>query len=241
MLPKYIRNSDFRPVLDTKCIDIWQFSLKSITEEAQSLLNEEEKNRANRFHFERHQRRFAAARSKLRQILASYLVPEINIDEKARDLQFSYNDYGKPQLISDSGLEFNLSHSGDLALLAVGKDFPVGIDLEFFSDRPLQGIAKNLFSEQELEVFLKLPDFYQPQAFFHVWAQKEAFIKACGMGLSYPTQRFSVPVLPPTGAEIEDPLHQTHWKMTSFMPLPACAAAVCYHPLIERINFVRLP
>lgn len=236
MLPKYILNHDFIPKLDTKCIDIWLFSLENLRDEEKNLLNTEEQTRANRYHFERHRRRFTVARSKMRKILAAYL----SIETKASALQFETNDHGKPMLLSHSGLEFNLSHSGDMALLAVGKEFPMGIDLEFFSGRPYQGIAKNLFSEQELEAFMKLPDFYKPQAFFHVWAQKEAFIKAYGMGLSYPTKRFSVPVLPPTDAVIYDPLHQRDWKMKSFMPLPACAAAICHDPSIESIKIIQL-
>ncbi len=128
------------------------------------MLNEAESARANRFHFERHKRRFTLARAALRLILGRYL------QEDAGLLGFHYTDHGKPFLKNSKSLEFNLSHSGDLALVAVGQHFPLGIDLEFFSARPYEGIANNLFSPQELNAFLALPNFLKPQVFFHIWA-----------------------------------------------------------------------
>lgn len=212
-------------------IDIWQFSLDNPFDLANSLLNEDEYFRANRFHFAHHRRRFTVAHATLRLILARYL------HQDAHSLIFTYNPHGKPQVKNSMALEFNLSHSQDLALLAVGKQFPLGIDLEFFSARPYDGIAKNLFSPHELQLFSKLSMPMKPLAFFHIWTQKEALIKACGMGLSYPTQQFDVPIIPPTQALIADKLHETTWQMTSFMPKAACSAALCHDPSIQKIRY----
>lgn len=133
--------------LDKTRIDIWEFPLNTPFHQANSLLNEKELERANRYHFERHRRRFTIARATLRLILGRYL------QRDASQLSFQYSSHGKPGIESSQGLEFNLSHSGELALLAVGCQFPLGVDLEFFSARPYDGIAKNLFSQQELEFF----------------------------------------------------------------------------------------
>ncbi|KTC81403.1 4'-phosphopantetheinyl transferase family protein [Legionella brunensis] len=218
-------------VLQQERVDIWEFSLANLPLQATSLLNEEECKRANRFYFPRHQRRFTVARAMLRAILGAYLKQE------AASISFVYNQHGKPWVKNPFDLEFNLSHSGELALLAIGQAFPLGIDLELFSSRPYKGMAKNIFSPQELVHFSKLPKHLEPLAFFHLWAQKEALIKACGLGLSYPTQQFDVPVTPPTNALIVDHKHQRHWQMISFMPKVACSAALCCDPQIKIIRY----
>jgi 4'-phosphopantetheinyl transferase len=88
--------------------------------------------------------------------------------------------------------------------------------------------------------FNQVPRLLQPLAFFHIWSQKEALIKACGLGLTYPTQQFSVPILPSTNQEIIDTLHKTTWQMISFMPEIACSAALCYHSAINQIRYLKL-
>lgn len=221
--------------LQASRIDIWQFSLINLMPDASSLLNEAELTRANRYHFERHQRRFTIARATVRLILANYL----NVSPQS--LVFTENEYGKPYLIDYPHVHFNLSHSKNWALLAVGLNHPLGIDLEFFSDRAYTGIAQLMFSANELKAFQAVPDALKQLAFFHVWAQKEALIKACGLGLSYPTQDFDVPVLPSTNQIIWDAKHQQHWQMVSFQPQIRCCAALCYHPDIKTIRYQKLP
>lgn len=215
---------------DTR-IDIWEFPLIHPPGQADSLLNSTEQVRAKRYYFPRHQRRFTAARAMLRLILARYL------NQDASQVTFTYGKHGKPQVESSLHLEFNLSHSRDLALLAIGRQFPMGIDLEFFSPRPYDGMAKHSFSPNESQLFSKLPAFLKPLIFFHIWAQKEAFIKASGLGLAYPTQQFEVPVIPPSNELIRDNLHETQWQMISFMPQLACSAALCHHPQISEIRY----
>ncbi|MDP1604753.1 MAG: 4'-phosphopantetheinyl transferase superfamily protein [Legionella sp.] len=212
------------------CIDILQFSLTELPLEATTLLNEEERVRANRFYFSRHRRRFTVARAMLRAILAKYL------SEQPENLAFSYNKYGKPALDNSAQIEFNLSHSGDTALLAVGKKFPLGIDLELFSARPYEDIGKNLFSASEINVLAAQPDNLKPFVFFNIWAQKEAFIKAQGMGLSYPTQKFTVTAAPSISHDVYDELHGGLWKITSFMPTVGCCGALCYSPVVTTLR-----
>ena len=231
--------STFKPLDPTDCtlqptrVDVWQYSLHTNFDGASGLLNEDELNRANRFHFTRHQRRFTIAHAVLRLIIARY------VNLAPNELIFSHNQYGKPHLLNDSSLQFNLSHSADTALLAVGQNHPVGIDLEFFSARPYEGIGNHLFSVRENQSLNQIPSPLKPLAFFHIWAQKEAFIKACGLGLAYPTQQFDVPILPPTHEDIVDLRHQTTWKISSFMPEVACSAALCYSPLIDTIRYLK--
>lgn len=207
-------------------VDIWQFSLARFPDNFSNLLRVDEILRANRFHFERHRRRFIIARSLLRLLLARYL------QVSPADIVFDYNAHGKPFIRDASSIEFNLSHSDDLALLAIGQQAPLGIDLEFFSNRPYRGIAKNLFSDAECKALNQLTRFTRPLGFFHIWAQKEAFIKATGLGLAYPTQEFTVPHHLPSNQAVYDVRHQKTWQLISFMPQVACCAALCFEPQV---------
>lgn len=216
-------------ILDASRIDIWQFSLLESLPSSANILHEDELRRASRFHFERHRRRFTIARTGLREILGAYLAIPPAL------LEFEYNKQGKPEVINDQALHFNLSHSGDKALLAIGQNFPLGIDLEQYSARPWLGIAENLFSPAEVKALKNASLSTRPALFFRIWSQKEAFIKACGLGLAYPTRRFSVPT-ETDSAEIYDFLHKQYWKIQSFMPNIAVSAALCCHPSIQTIR-----
>ena len=217
--------------LDSTRIDIWQYPLKTLFPNAESLLNADELVRANRYHFERHRRRFIIARATLRLILSRYT----NIP--AQEILFGENEYGKPTLLNQPALQFNLSHSAELALLAIGQDHPLGIDLEFFADRPFEGIGSHMFSPVENQALQSAPSALKPLAFFHIWAQKEALIKACGMGLSYPTKEFDVPALPSTNQTVLDTKHKKTWQMVSFHPQVSCCAALCYNSNIKNIRY----
>ncbi len=231
------RFTSFNPndclLLNTR-IDIWQYPLLTEFPEARSLLSPDELTRAQRYHFDRHQRRFTIARARLRLILARYGT------DSAQALVFEQNKQGKPHLVNTPRLAFNLSHSGDMALLAVGTDYPLGIDLEFFTARPYEGIGSHMFSPAENQALNYTPDALKPLAFFHIWSQKEALIKACGLGLSYPTQQFDVPALPSTNQPIFDSLHQQTWQMVTFHPQVACCAALCYNPAVTEIRYIVL-
>ncbi len=217
--------------LRTTRIDIWQYSLQTEFKDARSLLNCGEIARADRYYFDKHRRRFIVARGLLRLILAHYTsIPPTH-------LIFQSNQYGKPRLQNEPMLEFNLSHSEDTALLAIGCTLPLGIDLEFFSARPYQGIGCQMFSSAENQALKNTTKVLQPLIFFHIWSQKEAFIKACGLGLSYPTKAFDVPVHPSTSQMIFDSLHGQKWQLISFQPMINCCAALCFHSQITDIRY----
>jgi len=228
---------DFNPddcSLINQRIDIWQYPLHTEFDAAQSVLSNDELARARRYHFARHQRRFTVARAMLRLIISRY----INIPPE--QIEFTYNPQGKPALANAPLLQFNLSHSGDRALLAIGSHFPLGIDLEFFSARPYEGIGRQIFSVKESEALYQLPAMLKPLGFFHLWAQKEALIKACGLGLSYPTKQFDVALLPPANQQLLDPEFKQRWRIISFMPAISCCAALCHHPDVHEIRYLTL-
>ncbi len=215
-------------------IDIWQYPLLADNPQAKLILSPDEQHRADRFYFHRHRRRYINAHSLLRLILARY------VNAQAIELEFSIGEKGKPELINTSMLQFNLSHSEDMAILAIGQKYPLGIDLEYFSARPYFGIGKQLFSNEENQALRNAPSTLTPLIFFNLWVQKEAFIKASGLGLSYPTKQFNVPVLSQKPETIMDALHQRTWQMVTFMPEVGCCAALCHDEFVQEIRSISL-
>jgi 4'-phosphopantetheinyl transferase len=172
-------------VLAPAQVHLWRISLAADqTQESASPLSRDEQARADRFKFERDRRRFIASRSRLRAILAHYL----DCDPAA--IRFEYAQYGKPHLPTAPDLQFNLSHSGELALCAVTQTHRVGVDLEEL--RPLShfpSLSQRCLSATELAALQQLPEAVQPVTFLQYWTGKEAYLKAIGKGLSESLQR----------------------------------------------------
>ena len=147
-----------------------------------SRLSPGEQGRAARFKFARDQRRYMITHAALRDILAAYA----NAD--AADLQFNEGPNGKPSLalpFDASGIEFNLSHSHELALIAVNLRNEIGVDVEFAkADFEFIEVASHFFTQREVTALRALPPVLQRQAFYKCWTSKEAFLKAKGTGLS---------------------------------------------------------
>lgn len=144
-------------------------------------LTRDERSRSARFRFERDRRRFIVAHGVLREILGRYL------GAHPGELRFMYKELGKPELSHAFGdwLRFSLSHSGDLALIAVAARADVGVDLEYVRLQPDHAeIAERFFSPDEVDHLKRLPAHLQAEAFFSLWTKKEAYLKACGEGLA---------------------------------------------------------
>ncbi len=163
----------------------------ALDSEVERYIAPDERQRAERLLDPQIQSRFIASRGLLREILGTYLgVPP-------QGLQLAVQEQGKPYLSAcATRLDFNLSHSGSLLLLAVAADRDVGIDLEQIRhDTPFPEMARLTFSPQEQHELFALPDHQQRNAFYRCWTRKEAFLKACGRGFSLPSHRFDVSLL----------------------------------------------
>jgi 4'-phosphopantetheinyl transferase len=153
------------------------------------VLSDAERKRANAFVFPEHRRRFIHAHSSLRQILSYYT------SAAPGAIQFGSGKNGKPYLENGaaSPLRFNLSHSGELAVVAVGEVSEIGVDVEQIHPMPdWQGIAKRSFHPAETKWVSAANTDLRAKAFFEVWTAKEAYIKASGFGLSHPLDSFAV-------------------------------------------------
>ncbi|HYW71085.1 MAG TPA: 4'-phosphopantetheinyl transferase superfamily protein [Pyrinomonadaceae bacterium] len=162
----------------------------------------DDRTRADRFKFESDRRKFCAARASLRLILSRYL------QVKPGRLPLEAGEFGKP-FIADrklaQGINFNLSHSHQLALIAISRNREVGVDVEFMrSDFVTDEVASHFFSRAEVEEFRAVAPNLRTRAFFNCWTRKEAYIKARGEGLYCPLDQFDVSVAPDRPALLLD-------------------------------------
>lgn len=150
-----------------KCpVDIWTVSL---TTPAPSQLTDDEIARASRFRFEEDRVRWSRARSALRLILSMYA------GDDAFRLGFTYGPHGKPKLLPFSDVEFNLSHAGDWAMIAVTQSVPVGVDVE--------RIRANIEMAPLLERLGETDLPTERQELYQAWTRREARSKAAGGAL----------------------------------------------------------
>jgi 4'-phosphopantetheinyl transferase len=171
-------------------------------------LASDERRRAVRLLHALHRRRFIVARGCLRAILSRYL------DLTPERVLFDYGAHGKPAIdpaqMPGAPLHFNLTHCGDLALVAVTRVGHTGIDLEELqADFPVQQVARRFFAPGEVARLGQLAPQQRGTAFFRCWTRKEAFVKANGLGLSLPLDRFEVSLEPGAPAAL---LH-TDWDV----------------------------
>lgn len=207
-------------------VHVWRISLEQppgVLEQFRRTLGANELERASRFHFEKHRRHFIVGRGFLRDVISRYL--EVHPD----GLRFSYGIYGKPALASEHTLRFNMSHSGDVALLAVAEDAEVGVDVEHIRENfATEDIARRFFSRVEVDDFNSLPKEEQVAAFFRCWTRKEAYIKAIGKGLSLPLDAFDVTLAPGVAAALlrVEGDDASRWLLTDLAVDPSYAAAL---------------
>jgi 4'-phosphopantetheinyl transferase len=174
------------------CIHLWRMDLtQTHASQYESALSTEELGRKARFVFERDRERFSRTRIGLRRLISSYL------GTTPADVCFVQNEFGKPRVQGDSTIGFNVSHSEDVAIIAVGQLAEIGVDVE--SVRPLTdlfGIAKSVFSVAENDVLQSLDDGERSSAFFTCWTRKEAYLKAIGVGLTLEPSSLTVGLSP---------------------------------------------
>lgn len=208
--------------LSSEEVHVWRTRLDQPAELQENYLRtlaEDERVRANRFHFEQHRRHFVVARGFLRVLLARYL------DTTPPAVRFAYGPYGKPLLAGESSLRFNASHSGEWAVYAFVQDHEVGIDVEQIKkDFETEGIAERFFSAGEVQTLNALAEAEKPAAFFRCWTRKEAYIKAIGSGLSHPLDSFDVTLAPGEPAALSRV--EELWTLFDLDVAPGYAAAL---------------
>jgi 4'-phosphopantetheinyl transferase len=206
----------WRVLLDDPQLD-WQA--------ARAVLSPEERAREISYKRAVDGQRFARTRGVLRLLLSQYCgaAPE--------NLEWLISDHGKPGLAphpANRGVQFNVSHSGTIALVAIGRR-RVGVDVERIrSGVACLAIARRYFSPREVHELESLPLEQQTPAFFRCWTRKEALVKATGNGIAGGLARFSVSLLPGAAAELLEgtPSDATPWQLFNLEPGDGYAAAL---------------
>ena len=166
--------------LSQQDIHVWLAYLPTIVDKQtywQSILSSNELERANKFKFLRDRNQFVAGRGILRCLLSYYL------GQCPQSIEIVYGPYGKPSLLGEASLHFNLSHSKACVLYAFSLNYKVGVDIEYIEqDLGTNQIAAQLLSIQDQKKFQMLSTEERVNAFFKMWVCQEAFLKATGKG-----------------------------------------------------------
>jgi 4'-phosphopantetheinyl transferase len=188
------------------------------------ILDPQERERMQRFHFAPDRARYAVAHANLRRILGTYL------NQPAASLRFRANGFGKPELAHGaawSALHFNLSHSQSIAVLAVANGLPLGVDVE--DVKPIEPeVADMHFSASERSQLRALQGDAWLRGFYRCWTRKEAILKAEGVGSFHALDSFDVSLLPDETAELlgtRQPFSHA-WKLHDLSPAEGTIGAV---------------
>lgn len=177
------------PDLGEDSIHIWGVHVPDMRDQLNALhsfLCLEEQEKASRFRRETDRQSSIAARGALRVLLSIYTgIP-------AAEIGFDYSENGKPH-VADSDIDFNVSHSGEWVVLAIGRNRNIGVDIEMVKrEMDVMSIASRYFTSADIELIENAED--QHAVFFRLWARKEAYVKACGSTLFSELSGFSVPM-----------------------------------------------
>lgn len=192
--------------------------------DAAAVLCDEEMERMERLHSSLHRDRYALVHAVMRGLLAGYL------DRAPAELIFRRRRSGKPYLVDNQRLNFNLSHSGDILALGVTRAGEIGIDVEIDREIPdLDLLARSVLSSREYVTYGALPRRERRRRFLQCWTRKEAFAKAIGSGLGE-LPRAEIP-LGPSG----------EWKTHDISWSADCYAALTVRSRSARIRFLTFP
>jgi len=214
------------PPLGVNELHLWRVCLSDLeanVSELRLLLSKEEQARSDRYIRSADSVKFIVSRAVLRLILAQYL------GLKPSEIFISTGEFGKPYIsksLNINDLAFNLSHSGDLCLVAVSYGKEIGVDVEKLRDDvEVEDLATKYFSTEEIAELQALPNGLRRLGFFLCWTRKEAYVKAKALGLQIPLDRFSVSLTPGRPAEIRG-AEAGGWTILSFELGPGYVAAV---------------
>jgi 4'-phosphopantetheinyl transferase len=176
-------------------VDIWFLfeheagNESALTAAYRALLTGPERQREASFHFARDRRRYLLTRALVRAVLSRYA------PVAASDWRFAPDRYGRPMVVNDPALaraiSFNISHSDGVIILATTCLEAIGVDVETVGRQACDAVARRHFSASEFAALKMLPECLQRQRFFELWTLKESYVKARGMGLSIPLNKFS--------------------------------------------------
>jgi 4'-phosphopantetheinyl transferase len=229
-------------------------------ERMRSVLSPDELTRADRYNFDEPRQRFIVCRAALRQLLGECL------NREAGSLAFTYGPHGKPMLMAgntkapltlalspqgrgegtggQTQFDFSVSHSADLALIAITVGRRVGVDVERHDAKVrIHKLATRFFSPREAAELASLPECDQLVGFYRGWTCKEAYLKATGFGLSFPLSKFTVALNPHSPVSLQEvtdlPDEAARWQMHSLNVADDFSAALLVETSSRELVSVR--
>ena len=218
-------------------VDIWQVDTQHVYDNVLALTDILDTTEFERYQSLHHKfkQTYLISHAACREILASYS------GILAKDIIYKKNEYGKPELDHEQALKFNMSHSHDMAIIAVSKNTEIGVDLEYVNRKSQWNkIARRFFSQPEINYLFSQPESSQKTLFYQIWTNKEAFIKALGTGLATPLSTFDA-----SSEGIVKTLSSfdttTTWYTKNLDIAPGYLAAVSQNTQIEKIRYYKYP
>lgn len=204
-----------------------------------SFLSEDEILKASKFRFKKDKNCSIITRGALRFLSSKYL------KENPEDIKFKYGEYGKPYYNMETKLKFNVSHSGNMAVIGFVLNDDIGVDIEEIkTDFEVFDIASNYFSKLEIETLNELPKEKHVEYFYRCWTRKESFIKAKSQGLTFPLDSFSVSIHSDKKTELLetkwDEKEKSTWKLFTFSPHQNYIGAVSVQNKISNIEYFNI-
>jgi 4'-phosphopantetheinyl transferase len=175
-------------------VDVWCVQEQAVTDGCLNVLGHQEHHRLQSIQHPHTASMYGFSHAFTRVVLSSY-EPSISPVQ----WRWVYGTHGKPYVdMSYHGLEkplfFNLSHTQGCVVCVVSRDVEVGVDVENIShEHPFEALAQRYFAEAEAEHVASVSVSEKARVFYTYWTLKEAYLKACGMGLTMPLRKCVIP------------------------------------------------
>lgn len=183
-------------------LHLWRISLEeglSGVDQLHKQLSEVEQLRASKFFRENQAQQFVVFHAALRDILARYL------DVDPVEITYEAGKFGKPNIIQGQAgrLRFNLTHSDELAVVAVSMGAEVGVDIERVRKvRSFASMLQRCLSDSERKDICAYPEAERFHQFLRFWTHKEAYLKTIGVGLRAPLDRLTLDLQAPESRKV---------------------------------------
>ncbi|QDG94516.1 4'-phosphopantetheinyl transferase superfamily protein (plasmid) [Rhizobium sp. NIBRBAC000502774] len=224
-----------KPVLLHDEIEIWlvdhdRLAPLAVLDRYRQILSKEEITQERKFRSQTDRLGYAVTRIAQRLLLSRY----VGMDPEA--LTFSRTSHGRPGLscppAERCGLDFNISHDGTLTVFGLIKGGAIGVDVMTTPARSsYMNVARRFFCPVETEALDKLAEPLRARRFMEFWTLKEAYVKACGAGLSIPLNSFYFVLEEPGKIDFfpQSPSHDISisWNFWQFRPAPEVLIAIC--------------
>lgn len=183
-------------------LHLWRISLDEGIDSVDQLhkqLSDAEQLRAGKFFREAQAQQFVVYHAALRDILARY------VGVRPSEIAYETGQFGKPNVVAvqADGIRFNLTHSGELAVIAVSRDAEVGVDIEQVREvRSFASMLQRCLSDAERKDICDQQEEDRHRHFLRFWTHKEAYLKAVGVGLRAPLDRLTLDLQAPEARKV---------------------------------------